>query len=53
MTYVEAEAVETSRFHFHRKRTGSTAYASTSLFQTITFVPEIIEVDQGFERLGF
>jgi len=27
ITYVEAEAVEFSRFRFHRKRTASTAFA--------------------------
>jgi len=31
ITYVEAEAVEFSRFRFHKKRTTSTASASTSL----------------------
>ena len=30
-SYVEAEAVDFSRFHFHRKSTASTASASTSL----------------------
>jgi len=33
ITYVEAEAVEVSRFRFHRKRTASTA--STSLPKTL------------------
>ena len=31
-SYVEAEAVDFSRFRFHRKSTASTASASTSLF---------------------
>ena len=34
MTYVEAEAVEFSGFSFHRKRTASTAYASTASAST-------------------
>ena len=34
-SYVEAEAVDFSRFRFHRKRTASTASASTSLLQTL------------------
>ena len=34
-SYVEVEAVDFSCFRFHRKRTASTASASTSLLQTI------------------
>ena len=36
-SYVEAEAVDFSRFRFHRKSTASTASASTSLFVTNAF----------------
>ena len=35
-SYVEAEAVEFSRFRFHRKKTASTASACTSLARTST-----------------
>ena len=36
--YVEAEAVDVSRFRFHKKSTASTASASTSLLSTILFL---------------